>query len=132
MSGGLTNDSEFVIVGDMNSDPVDGDSVAGATDQLFTISRIQDPAPRSEGAVEAAEAQGGANQSHAGDPTLDTADFPDDTVGNLRVDYVLPSNGFDVLAADVFWPSGGDALSRLVQIEPLASSDHRLVWVDLI
>ncbi len=50
-----------------------------------------------------------------GDPTLDTADFPDDTVGNLRVDYVLPSNGLDVLAADVFWPSGGDALSRLVR-----------------
>ena len=87
---------------------------------------------RSEGAVEAAEAQGEANQSHAGNPTLDTADLPDDTVGNLRVDYALPSNGLDVLAADVFWPSGGDALSRLVQIEPLASSDHRLVWVDLI
>ena len=55
VSGGLTSDSEFVIVGDMNSDPVDGDSVAGATDQLLTINRIQDPAAASEGAVEAAE-----------------------------------------------------------------------------
>ena len=46
VSGGLTAGSDFVIVGDMNSDPVDGDSVAGAIDQLLTIPGIQDPAPR--------------------------------------------------------------------------------------
>ena len=132
VSGGLTPGSEFVIVGDLNSDPVDGDSVAGATDQLLTTNGIQDPAPASAGAVEAAAAQGSVNQSHTGVPALDTADFADDAAGNLRVDYVLPSNSLDVLAADVFWPNVDDELARLVTIDPSASSDHRLVWVDLV
>jgi Endonuclease/Exonuclease/phosphatase family/Bacterial Ig domain len=131
VSGGLPVDAEFVIVGDLNSDPLDGDSLAGATDQVLALDRVQDPAPTSEGAVEAAVAQGLQNGIQAGDPALDTADFPDDTPGNLRVDYVLPSDGFTLVDAGVFWPATDDELSRLVTIEPLASSDHRLVWVDL-
>ena len=57
--------------------------------------------------------------------------FTDDTAGNLRVDYVLPSADFTVVDAGVFWPPANEELARLVAIEPLASSDHRLVWVDL-
>ena len=34
VSGGLAADAEFVILGDQNSDPVDGDSVEGAIQQL--------------------------------------------------------------------------------------------------
>jgi hypothetical protein len=105
--------------------------VAGAADQLLTSNRVQDVAPASEGAVEAA-AQNQANHPHVGDPALDTTGFPGGTVGNLRLDYVLPSDGFDVLATDVFWPTGRDELARLVTTDPLASSDHRLVWADLI
>ena len=120
-----------MIVGDLNSDQLDGDSLAGAIDQVLALDRVQDPAPTSEGAVEATRTQGLINQTHAGDPALDTADFTDDEPGNLRVDYVLPSDGFAVVDAAVFWPPTGDELARLVAIEPLASSDHRLVWVDL-
>ena len=130
-SGGLASGAEFVIVGDLNSDPLDGDSLAGATDQLLALDRLQDPAPISDGAIEAALAQGQINQTHVGDPALDTADFTDDSPGNLRVDYVLPSAGFDIVDAGVFWPPTDDEQSRLVTIDPLASSDHRLVWVDL-
>ena len=130
-AGGLAADAEFVIVGDLNSDPTDGDSVAGAVDQVLALDQVQDPAPASEGAVEAAVAQGLANQTQAGDPALDTADLADDTLGNLRTDYVLPSDGFDVVDAGVFWPARDDELARLVTPQPLASSDHRLVWVDL-
>ena len=129
--GGLAADAEFVVVGDLNSDPLDGDSLAGAIDQVLALDRVQDPAPTSDGAVEAALAQGLNNAIHAGNPALDTADFTDDAPGNLRVDYVLPSDGFDIVDAGVFWPPTDDQLSRLVTIDPLASSDHRLVWVDL-
>jgi hypothetical protein len=131
VSGGLTPDAEFVIVGDLNSDPLDGDSISGATAQVLALDRIQDPAPTSDGAVLAALTQRLINDAHAGDPALDTADFPDDTPGNLRVDYVLPSDSFTIAEVGVFWPPANDELARLVTIEPLASSDHRLVWVDI-
>jgi len=47
-----------------------------------------------------------------------------------RIDYVLPSRGLEVMASGIFWPAPGDPLHRLVAGD--ASSDHRLVWVDLV
>jgi hypothetical protein len=130
-SGGLAPGAEFVIVGAMNSDPVDGDS-AGAIEQLLGLDRVQDPLPSSEGAVEASATQGLANTSQQGDPANDTADFPDyPGPGNLRADYVLPSDSFDVDDAGVFWPPTSDPLSALSAGDPPTSSNHRLVWVDL-
>ena len=67
-AGGLAADAEFVIVGDLNADPVDGDSVAGAIQQLLDLDRVQDPPPASEGAREAATTQAGANATQQGDP----------------------------------------------------------------
>ena len=131
VSGGLATEAEFVLVGDLNSDPLDGDSISGATAQVLALDRIEDPAPTSDGAVLAALTQRLINDAHAGDPALDTADFPDDTPGNLRVDYVLPSDAFTIADAGVFWPPANEELARLVTIEPVASSDHRLVWVDI-
>ena len=112
--GGLDANAEFVIVGDLNSDPLDGDSLPGATDQLLALDQVQDAAPASAGATQAADAQHRANAVHAGDPSLDTADFTDDAIGNLRVDYVLPSDGFAIVNAGVFWPLVTDELARLV------------------
>ena len=123
--GGLAAEAEFVVVGDLNSDPLDGDSLAGAIDQVLALDRVQDPAPTSDGAVQATLAQGLNNAIHAGNPALDTADFTDDAPGNLRVDYVLPSDGFDivdrrrVLAAH----RRPTVTPRRVTIDPLASSD---------
>jgi len=131
VAGGLATDAEFVILGDLNSDPVDGDSVEGATAQLLDLDRVQDSMPASEGAVEAATNQGESNDTQQGDPALDTADFTDDAPGNIRADYVLPSDGFDLLGAAVFWPPTDDPLSALTGEFPFPSSDHRLVWVDL-
>jgi len=126
-AGGLRADAQFVVLGDMNSDPVDGDSWPGAIDQLLTHPRIQDTSPRSEGGPTAAEEQGGANASHEGDPRLDTADFGDDPApGNLRVDYVLPSRSLQVVSSAVYWPAPGKPGAELVD-----ASDHRLVRVDL-
>ncbi|MFH5822459.1 endonuclease/exonuclease/phosphatase family protein [Georgenia sp. AZ-5] len=129
--GGLRPGTRFVIVGDYNADPVDGDSVPGAIDQLLSHRRVRDPEPSSEGAVEADATQRGANLQHLGDPSLDTADFADTEPGNLRVDYVLPSKRLDVEDAGVFWPEADQPGSELTGIHPFPTSDHRLVWVDL-
>lgn len=131
MRGGLRAGSPFVIVGDQNADPVDGDSVDQAIDQLLDHPFIVDPAPRSDGAVEASALQGRANLEHEGDPALDTADFADGAPGNLRVDYVLPSRRLSVIDSGVFWPVLADPLSSLTGVFPFPTSDHRLVWVDL-
>ena len=54
-TGGLKPGSSFVIAGDQNSDPLDGDSVPGAIQQLLEHPRVNAAsAPSSEGAVEAA------------------------------------------------------------------------------
>jgi hypothetical protein len=118
--GGLGGEERFVILGDQNSDPLDGDSLAGAADQILTANRVLDPAPASAGAAEA------ANPGHRGDPRLDTADFSDPTPGNLRVDYVLPSRQLAVLGSGVFWPVAADPLARLND-----ASDHHATWVDV-
>lgn len=129
--GGLRAGTPFVILGDQNADPVDGDSVDGAIAQLIEHPFVVDPEPRSEGAVEAAQLQGRANDGHLGDPALDTADFADGAPGNLRVDYVLPSRRLGVVDSGVFWPVRADPLSALTGTFPFPTSDHRLVWVDV-
>ncbi|GAA2972867.1 hypothetical protein JOD63_000164 [Microbacterium terrae] len=129
--GGLRALDSFVIVGDQNADPLDGDSVDAAIDQLLDHWRIRDTEPTSAGAVEAATLQGGANAAHEGDPAYDTADFADGAPGNLRADYVLPSITLRPVGAGVFWPVQADPLSALTGVFPFPSSDHRLVWVDV-
>jgi Endonuclease/Exonuclease/phosphatase family len=129
--GGLRPGARFVIAGDQNSDPLDGDSIPGAVQQLTEHRRVVDPLPTSDGAVEASDLQGGANESHESDPAYDTADFADTAPGNLRADYVLPSKQLRPKDAAVFWPVLSDPLSRLTGVFPFPSSDHRLVWVDV-
>lgn len=128
--GGLRPNDDFVILGDMNADPVDGDSYDGAIRQLLGNHRIVDPLAHSAGGEEATRLQGGANLTQRGAPRLDTADFADTAPGNLRVDYTLLSHRFRPKDAQVFWPVQGDPLSRLTGVYPFPSSDHRLVWVD--
>ncbi len=132
--GGLAEHDSFVVLGDLNSDPRDGGSQPAAINELLRHPRIAPyPAPRSLGAMAAAIAQGGANQSHVGDSSEDTGDFNDRSVGNLRIDYVLPSANFQVVAAGVFWPELeqiAPPLRAAVQ-ESLDATDHHLVWVDV-
>jgi len=131
-SGGLQPGASFVIAGDQNSDPLDGDSIPGAIQQLIEHPRVNvKVTPDSEGAVEQSALQGGANLTHLSDPRFDTADFSDTAPGNLRADYVLPSENLRIDDAAVFWPLSTDPLFRLVGTFPFPSSDHRLVWVDV-
>ncbi|MEZ6040318.1 MAG: endonuclease/exonuclease/phosphatase family protein [Planctomycetaceae bacterium] len=127
LSGGLSNDAPFIILGDLNADPVDGDTHNHAIDLLLKHSRVQpEPTPTSSGAIYAAENQGERNRSHRGPHAHDTADFGDRSVGNLRVDYVLPSRDLRIVASGVFWPRPDEPDFDLIDC-----SDHRLVWIDL-
>ena len=135
--GGLAENTRFVILGDLNADPNDGDSVTGAIQQLLDHPAIIDAKPSSDGAWTASEVQGGANETQTGPHELDTADFRDDgnnAAGNLRIDYVLPSKyGLDVVNAGVYWPEPDEEGYELVGPGyPPVSSDHRLVWVDVM
>ncbi len=129
--GGIRPGDAFVIAGDQNADPYDGDSIPGAIQQLLDHPLVNTRmTPSSEGAVEQSILQGGANLTHISDPANDTADFSDATPGNLRADYVLPRKNMRVTAAGVFWPLSSDPLFPLVGVFPFPSSDHRLVWID--
>ena len=125
--GGLYPGAHFVIAGDLNADPVDGESAPGAARQLTEHPLVNaSVTPQSEGAAAAAVAQGKANVRHRGEPRFDTADFRDRAPGNLRVDYVLPSAGLEITDAGVFWPSEDEPGAAFID-----ASDHRLVWVDV-
>jgi hypothetical protein len=131
-SGGLRPGAMFVIAGDQNSDPLDGDSIPGAAQQLLDHPLINTRVtPASVGGTEQSILQGGANDTHLSDPAFDTADFSDFAPGNLRVDYVLPRKNLRILDAGVFWPQSTDPLFSLVGTFPFPSSDHRLVWIDV-
>lgn len=130
--GGLTPGSRFVIMGDQNADPFDGDSTDDAILQLLDNSLVNTTVtPASEGGPDAAVRQDAANDTHVGNPAFDTADFADTAPGNLRVDYVLPSQNLEITDAGVFWPKSDDPLFPLVGDFPFPSSDHRLVWADV-
>lgn len=128
LKGGLTGDAHFVIAGDLNADPVDGDSYINAIGQLLSHPRVNVTCvPVSDGAKETAALQGGKNLEQKGNPVADTADFNDKYVGNMRVDYVLPSTGLRIVDCGVFWPASGQTGHQWIDV-----SDHRLVWVDII
>lgn len=133
---GLPSSEKFIIFGDLNADPVDGDVPEGferhAIADLIDHPRVQDPEPRSAGGVDAADRQGGGNLNQRGDHGLDTGDFSDNRIGNLRVDYVLPSSNLMVTDSGVFWPASNEPHYDWVGPGyPPVSSDHRLVWVDI-
>lgn len=131
--GGLAPGARFVIAGDLNADPNDGDGHPEAVTQLLEHRDIVDVRPSSQGGRGAAERQGAANDDQVGDPELDSADFVDEPgPGNLRVDYVLPSRSLPARASGVFWPTVDDPLFRLTGDYPFPSSDHRMVWVDVV
>ena len=130
--GGLKPGDMFVIAGDQNSDPLDGDSIPGSIQQLLEHPLVNTAfTPQSAGAVEAAALQGGLNATHRSDPRFDTADFTDSAPGNLRADYVLPRKNLRIVDGAVFWPVQASPLSPLTGVFPFPSSDHRAVWIDV-
>lgn len=117
IKGGLSHNQIFVIIGDQNASNVDGDSINSAITSLLTHKNIQDPKPASAG--------GKANNIENPNSVNHTAYW------RMRADYVLPSTtGWKIKDCAVFWPLEIDETFRLIK-DRQASSDHRLVWVDL-
>lgn len=146
MTGGLAAGSAFVIMGDQNADPFDGDAYTlggvRAIDQLLKDPLVDDSMrPISLGGPQQAGLQGGANAAHLGDPMFDTADFADNAPGNLRADYVLPSGAvLETVGSGIFWPENTDPLFPLVGlftpslgvVGGFPSSDHKMIFRDVV
>lgn len=107
----------FVVLGDGNLDPMDGDGQREGIRALLAHPMLQDPAPRGQ--------HGRAEPDHTGDPALDTVIYDD--LGGLRLDYVLPSSDLTVVDAGVMWPAAGDPLWPVLE----AASHHFPVWVEI-
>lgn len=107
--GGLRRGDLFVILGDLNADPIDGDSFKNPIKtQLLSSSRINTEfTPQADVDL---SAQGL-------DPT-DTAMF------KLRVDYVLPAAGIEVLRSGIWRTPPANS--------SVFPSDHFPVWADLV
>lgn len=125
--GGLAAGATFLIAGDLNADPIDGDARPGAIAQLLDHPRVDSSCvPESPGGAEATAVQKGINLAHRGNPAADTSDFNDEVVGNYRLDYVLPSRDLETLDCGVLWPESESPLHQAATF-----SDHRLVWIDV-
>ena len=116
----------FTIMGNANLDPADGDGLRDSMGAFLRDMRFTDTAPSSSGGALAAD------PDQVGDPALDTADWPDNRPGNLRVTYVLPSRDWTVTGSGVFWPAPDEPQTALLGLDGLAAGPHRLVWVDIM
>jgi endonuclease/exonuclease/phosphatase family metal-dependent hydrolase len=125
--GGLPADAQFVIVGDLNSDPIDGQSVPGTMNQLLESPRVNATfAPTSEGGPLTVQKFPDQFTNNHGDPARVTSNFTQDGHGCLRIDYVLPSRGLEVVKGGIFWPKPGDPGA-----EAIKATDHRSAWIDI-
>lgn len=124
--GGLAADARFVIVGDLNNDPVDGDGRHDAILELLEHPRVlRYPTPTSVGGEQTSLAYAEKGIARRGAPQHATGDFGPRS-GTMRLDYVLPSTGFSHIGSGVFWPADGSAEAAIAD-----GSDHHLVWVDV-
>lgn len=110
-------DAPFVLLGDGNLDPADGDGLREGIAALLSHPALHDPRPKG--------AHNRREPAHQGDPALDTVLYDD--LGGLRLDYVLPAASLTVTAAGVLWPAPDDPLAP----DLAAASRHFPVWVDL-
>lgn len=133
--GGLGLDASFVVMGDLNADPENGDGFLDAIQDLMNHDRVNTLAtdgvyaPNSLGSTECVAL------GDCGDST-----YPDritSTFG-LRVDHAIPSNDLNIIDSGVFWPATFEEGRLLMNDERVGkygngkdiSSDHRLVWIE--
>lgn len=116
--GGLAPDRAFVVLGDLNSSPHEGDSIKAAIAQLLSHPAIE--------SSKLAQSKGGSAYS----PDNPYATYHT-TLWRMQVDYVLSSkSGLQILESGVFWPLPYESGYELV-IKRQTSSDHRLVWLNV-
>jgi len=123
--------TDFVLLGDLNNDPNDGEGQKGGIQSLLTHPLVTDPMQSSTGAEAASIRYGGANDTQAGNPANDTVEWDAD-IGNMRVDYALPSASLTVTDSGVFWPAPDESDSDMIAEGRDGASNHRMVWVDVL
>lgn len=115
--GGIKAGQSFVMLGDFNATTVDGNAIKAGIASLLDNTKIQDAMPQSQ-----------AGKLHK--PDNINAKHHTSNWG-MRVDYVLPSVlGLTVNDSGIFWPLKAEETNRLIK-DRSASSDHRLVWLEL-
>lgn len=132
-TGGLAAGEHFVIMGDQNLDPVDGDGISRVMQALHNDALLNQNVmngslyPSSNGASE-----------HASDNAL-THPQPSHITSTfgLGVDYVMPSATLDVTDSGVYWSASYEDGRKLFNDARIGkygngkdvSSDHRMVWI---
>ena len=107
----------FIVLGQPNLDPMDGEGRPQAIRGLLAHPALQDTAPRGTHAR--------VDAGQRGDAANDTALY--DGIGGLRVEQVLPSADLIVAASGVMWPPEDDPMAGPLS----AASRHHPVWVDI-
>ncbi|PMH43250.1 succinyl-CoA synthetase subunit alpha [Vibrio sp. 10N.286.49.B3] len=132
-TGGLATDSNFVIMGDLNLDPLDGDGITEVMQELHNDPLLNqavmngDLYPTSYGAAEDAT----DNASSHPLPNRVTSTF------GLAVDYAMPSATLNIVDSGVYWSASYEEGRMLFNDERVGnwgnekeiSSDHRMVWI---
>ncbi|MCC7476501.1 MAG: endonuclease/exonuclease/phosphatase family protein [Pirellulales bacterium] len=126
-AGGLPPEQPFVIVGDLNCDPLDGEGLRGTMPQLLEHPRVNAAfTPTSKGGPLIAKQFPNQFTKSRGNPAHVTANFTQEGHGCMRIDYVLPSTSFQILSGGIFWPEPNDPAAKLS-----SATDHHCVWLDL-
>ena len=124
-SAHLERGENFVIAGDQNSDPLDGDSIDGSIQQLLDHPLVNtEITPSSAGGPYWAGVQDALNDSHLSDPLYDTADFCDTAVAPPCRTALLTASRTTATACDPT-ESGTSASMRRNAARP-SSCDHRV------
>ncbi len=132
-TGGLAKGSNFVIMGDLNLDPVSGDGISAVMQNLHDDPLLNQKVmngvlyPSSNGALEHAADK----SSNHPKPSHITSTF------GLGVDYAMPSATLNVVKSGVYWSSSTEEGYKLFVDDRIGkwgngkdvSSDHRMVWV---
>ena len=122
----LPEGARFVLLGDFNSDPDDGDSLEGSIQPLLSHPLLQPLQPEGAGTVGSHPER---NTFEGACPASPPAPVPG-LASQFQLDYLLPSTTFaPALAGGVFFP---DHQTEAADWELACSgSDHMLVWAEL-
>jgi len=131
--GGMASHDVFALIGDLNADPDDGDSLPGAVQQVLNLARVTDNQPEGDG--EDTDGMPPDNTTY----NTSTNNFRRNTfksgIANttpggtqLQLDFLLPSNNLPLGASAVFWSQLDDPDWTLQR----RASDHHFMWTDVV
>lgn len=124
----LPADAKFVIIGDLNADPEEGDSIGGAIQQILSHPDVTNVFPAGSGT----KGKGGKYNSYLSGCGRDDGSTVTDPGAKyqMQLDYVLPSKNLgEPLDSLLFWPNHTtDPEDFELRCQ---ASDHSFLYVDL-